>query len=675
MISIERLGHIPSPAMLSQSQRSRLQIADSVESEEADDDDAGNSIHNKAVHPIEFADDDVDENVVNTTEDESLFTTDADVDIISEKSNHKSLEPTTEPSLPEMTSTTTTTTNTPPRISSTETTRRTTNADSSLVIPTQDPRLSYDDSEWKPLIVNMKPPGRAQLEQRPASMIPHPAESEDDALLLNHQPAPEDDPDIYQIGLENHAEEPPAGYQVEEEGQKQTADLQSNVKHDRRVISTSAANENEKDVARGEAEASPDEATSPVTPTKFNFLQWFNSQLNNVKLAQTRQQEQQQQQQAAAAANNSTNAELPAGPISPTRFFTVKPTAVSYTGVQPILRPKPWEENSTDSPPPPPPAPPMGPLSVAGFIVSTMNRTAITDSAVVLPQSFHVQTSLSLAKEPLKLVESPRSQKSLPDNFQLAMMSSSSSASSSSSTRNPRELQLADRQTQVESLTDFFPRVRRPVARPQVSKAQQRDNSAGTRLPIEGLFSTLKPPQGAAGQETIISKHRSSSSSSHTNSPIYTFKLNQGQSVHDVLSQLLADLTIGESPSLVEVDGAAPSLTLAEQEQLENNDMKNKASNKKVDDDRLKPWAHMPFRPAILNALYHNTRNSTSTNTSTSTSTSTNVSTPAAITSVTSLNEDAGVTTSTEIATSGGPNIQQVVTNWPTEFTTAVAGK
>jgi hypothetical protein len=137
----------------------------------------------------------------------------------------------------------------------------------------------------------------------------------------------------------------------------------------------------------------------------------------------------------------------------------------------------------------------------------------------------------------------------------------------------------------------------------------------------------------------------------------------------------LADLTIGESPSLVEVDGAAPSLTLAEQEQLENNDMKNKASNKKVDDDRLKPWAHMPFRPAILNALYHNTRNSTSTNTSTSTSTSTNVSTPAAITSVTSLNEDAGVTTSTEIATSGGPNIQQVVTNWPTEFTTAVAGK
>lgn len=655
--------------MLSQSQRSRLQIADSVEDEEADD-DAGNSIHNEAVDPIEFADD-VDENVVNTTEDESLFTTDADVDIISEKSNHKSLEPTTEPSLPEMTSTTTTTTtNTPPRMSSTETTRRTT-ADSSLVIPTQDPRLSYDDSEWKPLIVNMKPPGRGQLEQTPASMIPHPAESEDDALLLNHQPAPEDDPDIYQIGLENHAEEPPAGYQVEEEGQKQqTADLQSNVKHDRRVISTSAANENEKDMASGEAEASPDEATSPVTPTKFNFLQWFNSQLNNVKLAQTRQQEQQQQQQAAAAANNnSTNAELPAGPISPTRFFTVKPTAVSYTGVQPIMRPKPWEENSTDSPPPPsPPPPPMGPLSVAGFIVSTMNRTAITDSAVVLPQSFHVQTSLSLAKEPLKLVESPRSQKSLPDNVQLGMMSSSAAAAGSS-TRNPRELQSADRQTQVESLTDFFPPVRRPVARPQVSKAQQRDNSAGS-LPIEGLFSTLKPPQGAAGQETIISKHRSSS---NTNSPIYTFKLNQGQSVHDVLSQLLADLTIGESPSLVEVDGAAPSLTLAEQEQLENNDMKNKASNKKVDDDRLKPWAHMPFRPAILNALYHNTRNSTSTNTSTSTST--NVSTPAAITSVTPLNEDAGVTTSTEIATSGGPNIQQVVTNSPTEFTTAVAGK
>lgn len=617
--------------MLSQSQRSRLQVVDSVEDEEE-----GNSINIEAVHPIEF-EEDVVENLLNTTEDESLFTTDADVNISSENSHHNSQERTTEPSLPETTPTTTS-----PKISSIETTQTTTN--SAVVIPTQDPRLTYDDSEWKPLFVNTP----TNPDKFPQTDSITPDSSLDSEALLNHQPAhAEDDPDIYKIGLENHAEESPAEFDVaKEEGQKQTTDLPSNVQQDR-VILNAADDDKKKDIASGE-----DETTSPVTPTKFSFLQWFNSQLNNVKLAQNHRQQQ--------AANNSTNTELmSSGPsLSPTRFFTVKPTAVSYTGIQPIMRPKPWEENSTDSFPSDSPS--MGPSSGTGFIVSTINRSAITDTAVMLPQSFHVQTSLSLAKEPIKLVESPRSQKSLPllDNVHFRM--------SSGTTRNPRELQ-SERQQQVESLTDFFPPVRRPVARPQVSKsglAQQRtDNLAGS-LPIEGLFSTLKPPQGA--NQEIISKHRS-----NTNSPIYTFKLNQGQSVHDVLSQLLADLTIGESPSLVEVDGAAPSLTLAEQEQLQNNDMKNKASNKKVDDDRLKPWAHMPFRPAILNALYHNTRNP-----NTSSTNSINVNTTIIATSATPLleNEDASVTTSTEIATRE-PNSQHFVTGQPTEFTTTAAGK
>ena len=620
--------------MLSQSQRSRLQVVDSVEDEEGEED--GNSIINEAVHPIEF-EDDVAENQLNTTEDESLFTTDADVNISSEKSNHNSQERTTEPSLVEMAPTATSSTISP--IETTQTTTPKPPPHAAVVIPTQDPRLTYDDSEWKPLFVNTQT--NLGKPQTTASIIPH--SSLDSEAILNHQPAPEDDPDIYKIGLENHAEESPAEYEVaKDEGQKQTTDLPTNVKQDR-VILNAADGEKNKDVASGEDETLPGETTSPVTPTKFSFLQWFNSQLNNVKLAQNRQQQ---------ANNNTANAETSSGSISATRFFTVKPTAVSYTGIQPILRPKPWEENSTDSIRSDSSS--MGPLSVAGFIVSTRNRSAITDTAVMLPQSFHVQTSLSLGQEPIKLVESPRSQKSLPlllDNVHLQM---------SGTTRNPRELQ-SGRQQQVESLTDFFPPVRRPVARPQVSKsglAQQRDNLAGS-LPIEGLFSTLKPPQGA-NQE--ISKHRS-----NTNSPIYTFKLNQGQSVHDVLSQLLADLTIGESPSLVEVDGAAPSLTLAEQEQLQNNDMKNKASNKKVDDDRLKPWAHMPFRPAILNALYHNTRNPNS-----SGSSSTNVSTTTTLiaTSATPFleNEDAGVTTSTEIAT-------RETNSQPTEFTTAVAGK
>ena len=530
---------------MSQSQRSRFQLADDDDASEEEEE--GNGLkEEEAVLPV----DDVDLviNQTSTTED-TLATTEADIN----NNNNNTLERTADPSVPETTPSTVASVVHP------------------AVTPTQDPRLTYDDSEWKPLFVNT----RATLT---GSQITTTTTTTTTTTQSTHQNSPTLAPTHEDGG--DYEEEEDEGHQHHQE---ETTDLPPDVKQDR-IIDVGTAGE---DKTGGEEE----EITSPVTPTKFSFLQWFNAQLNNVKLAQKQ----------TANNNNSTSAlalsPLPSSSTS-TRFFTLKPTAVSYTGVQPILRPKPWVDNATESAEaiPAPPA--------AGFVMGSLNRTAINEAAgAFLPRPFQVQTTLNLAKEPGRLlVESPRSQKSLPlldsDHFRMPITRTT-----------PRDL-ASDRQQQVELLKDFFPPVRRPSARPQVSSKignNQRDNLPGS-LPIEGLFtSTLKPAGGGGGGQDDGARHRS-----NTNSPIYTFKLNQGQSVHDVLSQLLADLTVGDSPAQVEIDGSAPSLTLAQQQQQQqqqqNNDMKNKASNKKVDDDRTKPWAHMPFRPAILNALYHNTR-------------------------------------------------------------------
>ena len=231
------------------------------------------------------------------------------------------------------------------------------------------------------------------------------------------------------------------------------------------------------------------------------------------------------------------------------------------------------------------------PMTINGFVISTLNRS-VGEGSIILPPSFQVQTTLTMKKETENstaikpstgiLVESPRSSKSIP------MPAESSDEASSQLDAASKDLIPQ----QVELLKDFFPPVRRPVPRPQGQlrgDEQQTSTSSSASLPIEGLF-------GRNNQTT------------KTNSPIYTFKLNQGQTVHDVLSQLLADLTMGESPADVDIDGSSPTLTAQQQQDRENGDIK-KASNKKIDDNRLKPWSQMPFRPAIFNSLFHGLNN------------------------------------------------------------------
>lgn len=502
----------------------------------------------------------------------------------------------------------TSTTTAPPKV---ETSKPTT---SSTAVSTQDPRLTYDDSEWKPIFVNTRPNHGGSVTRAPSSAIaPHinsPTLMTPSKLL----PTLEDNAGTDEDGLSHHTHgDETSDYEGVEEGHSGTSDQLPNIKLDR-VIETGTADE-DKGIERGVEKTPQEEATPP--PNKFSFLQWFNAQLNSVKSAQNRPH------------INTTTPALPSGPTLSTRFYTFKPTAVSYSGVQPILRPKPWENNSTDS---------AGPDSGNEENHSPVDRTT-NDQPLGLPRPFLVQTTLTLGRDPTKLIESPRSQKSLSFLERVPLHLPKGIV--------PRELQQ-ERQQQVESLKDFFPPVRRPVPRPLVTKSEpaQQDGIFAS-LPIEGLFTTLKPQ----GSQVNSDKQRS-----HTNSPIYTFKLNQGQTVHDVLSQLLADLTVGDSPAQVEIDGTTPHLTLAQQQQQkENADTNIKASNKKIDDDRLKPWTHTPFRPTVLNALVHGIRDNTTNNTNGSVIHNVAINTSSTTGSVKPTTDREDIIVTTDLVSTGAP--------------------
>jgi len=404
----------------------------------------------------------------------------------------------------------------------------------------QKPSLSYDDSEWKPMIVS----------NTPSSNVMHASGN----IAGYATPVVIDQ---YEEDYTSHGNE-----------DEEATGLPTNVKLDR-IIDDNL--KNHKGVTE---EPVVEESSSSPSPTKLSFLQWFNAQLlNNAKAASN---------MSRSGSGTSEPTTLPTPAI--TRFFTMKPTAISYTGVQPVLRPKPsTEQNVTDEM--------QEPMTINGFVISTLNRS-VGEGSIILPPSFQVQTTLTMKKETENstaikpstgiLVESPRSSKSIP------MPAESSDEASSQLDATSKDLIPQ----QVELLKDFFPPVRRPVPRPQGQlrgDEQQTSTSSSASLPIEGLF-------GRNNQTT------------KTNSPIYTFKLNQGQTVHDVLSQLLADLTMGESPADVDIDGSSPTLTAQQQQDRENGDIK-KASNKKIDDNRLKPWSQMPFRPAIFNSLFHGLNN------------------------------------------------------------------
>lgn len=404
----------------------------------------------------------------------------------------------------------------------------------------QQPSLSYDDSEWKPIIVSNTPSTNVPQASGNTAGFATP-------VII----------DQYEEDYTSHGSE-----------DEEATGLPTNVKLDRII------DDNLKNHKGAAEEPVVEESSSTPSATKLSFLQWFNAQLlNNAKAASNI---------SRSGPSTSEPTTLPTPAI--TRFFTMKPTAISYTGVQPVLRPKPsTEQNITEEM--------QEPMTVNGFVISTLNRS-VGEGSIILPPSFQVQTTLTMKKETENsaavkpstaiLVESPRSSKSIP------MPDESSGATSLHLDAASKDLIPQ----QVELLKDFFPPVRRPVPRPQGQlrgDEQQTSTSSSASLPIEGLF-------GRNNQTT------------RNNSPIYTFKLNQGQTVHDVLSQLLADLTMGESPADVDIDGSSPTLTAQQQQDRENGDIK-KASNKKIDDNRLKPWSQMPFRPAIFNSLFHGLNN------------------------------------------------------------------
>lgn len=381
----------------------------------------------------------------------------------------------------------------------------------------QRPSAAYDDSEWKPIIVNNV--HRSSILTMPLNT----SHASTNAATLT--PSPEQ----YEKTNNESGELPP--------------DLKTH-----RIIETQGEEDN---ITNFPVPA--DEAKSTPAPprNKLNFLQWFNSQLHNSKL-----------HNQTASPSSSPSAASPLPPV--TRFFTLKPTAISYSGVQPVMRPKPLAkgENVTE----------QEPSKFDGIVIPTSDSPLVKD--VFLPRPFQVQTTLNLHKEPL--IESPRSGKAILNQKDSVVIPAGTGDGIAKRELHPQ---------QVEMLHDFFPPVRRPVSRPQVpSKVVELGRQQDARLPIESLF--------AHNNQT------------RSNSPIYTFKLNQGQTVHEVLTRLLADLTISDSPANIEVDGSSPEMTVGQQQ----SDNLKKASNKKVDDDRLRPWSQVPFRPTIFNSLYQASR-------------------------------------------------------------------
>ena len=234
----------------------------------------------------------------------------------------------------------------------------------------------------------------------------------------------------------------------------------------------------------------------PSGNKKFSFLEWFSTQLASAEL-----------NFKGSNSSATADADLPAAtserPItSSTRFFTLRPTAVSYSGVQPLLRPKP------QTPP-------------------TETKASAPDESGDFP------------------VESPRSQKSL----------------------------------NTSDVVGFFPPMRRPSS-------------------ISTSTSNVRPQPSAADN---------SSADVTINSPIYTFILNKGQNVQDVLTQLLADLTTVQSPADLHIDAeaATESHTEVEPEDNTTTPQEEQPDNKAIAGDvRLQSWnGDASFRPSALNHL------------------------------------------------------------------------
>ena len=248
--------------------------------------------------------------------------------------------------------------------------------------------------------------------------------------------------------------------------------------------------------------------SKPSGNKKFSFLEWFGAQLASA--------EQNHKASNASAPRSDLPVPTSEQPItSSTRFFTLRPTAISYSGVRPLLRPRP------------------------------QTPAAVTDAS---------EPEGGLSDFP---VESPRNQKSL----------------------------------NVSDEVGFFPPMRRP-------------SSASNARP--------QPPA-----------IDNSSADASSNSPIYTFILNKGQSVQDVLTQLLADLTTVESPADLHIDAQSEAEPKPEAEPEVKPEVKLEAEpdvepeasttipedeqpdNKAIAGDvRLQSWnGDAPFRPSILNGL------------------------------------------------------------------------
>ena len=516
---------------LANSKRSRLQ--DDIEALE------GNNIEDEVRPLVEGG---------NATSDSTKAATTTESDATSSEVPITTFKPVAVTSAATTTTTTTTTTSTTEKPSTQTTTTRkvstsaaTTSTSRTTTAPVAASNdsslpLAYDRGPWMPVVV------REPLEDNGPPVpidLPHPiipwtghnvtptnfvAVRAGPGVALN---ATELDEPAADEGQEEEEYEEYEEEEEEDEGPTASPSIPSQVKLDRII-----------DVG-SDSKESADSTEKTTASTKFSFLQWFNERINN------------------PTPNPRPDIRPTPSPLSPqtgqTRFFTLKPTAISYSGLQPVTRPRPSVVRV--------------PTSTSQTIISNVGSGSV-------PAPFQIQTVLSVSGD--RVAARPAAGGQTNNREQKSMTIIIQETADEDTQRSLRD-STSSKDPTPDPFKDFFPPVRRPTSRP-LNKLPL-NGSGHTNLPIEGLFTTLKPVNNG---------------SKSTNSPIYTFKLNQGQSVHQVLTRLLADLTTGGSPATFDLHTGSVTSSHFDPS-------REQPPAAAVADERLRPWSNVPFRPSILN--------------------------------------------------------------------------
>ena len=224
------------------------------------------------------------------------------------------------------------------------TTTTTTTTEEAAADPSSSTHALFDRTPWQPGVPrepieqNVRHPVTVDLPHpiipwTGPTMAPRPVNVTAEAGVQEPQPEMAEEEYVVEY-VEEESQEEPSGEEEEgeeqvDEGEEEEEDgdrLPTNVKIDRTI-----------DVGWNDQWDSSTERAAATT-TKFSFLQWFNERLTNGSGAGSSSSSSSSKSNSAPATRATPT---PTPTTARTRFFTLRPTAISYSGVQAVTRPRP----------------------------------------------------------------------------------------------------------------------------------------------------------------------------------------------------------------------------------------------------------------------------------------------------------------------------------------------